>query len=102
MWLGTLASAEAAPFAYVTNANSNTVSVISTATNTVVGSPIPVGTAPTGEAVTPDGTKVYVTNQNGNTVSVISTATNTVVGSPIPVGNRPQGIAVTPDGTKVY
>jgi hypothetical protein len=38
MGLGALASpAEGAPFAYVTNANSNTVSV------TVVGSPIPVG-----------------------------------------------------------
>src|SRR5262249_58331827 len=31
---------------YVANENSNTVSVIDTATNTVVGSPIPVGRAP--------------------------------------------------------
>ena len=34
--------AEAAPFLYVTNEADNTVSVIDTATNTVVGSPIPV------------------------------------------------------------
>jgi YVTN family beta-propeller protein len=95
--------------AYVTNANSSSVSVIATATNTVVGSPIPVGNLPQGITVTPDGTKVYVANRNDNTVSVIATATNTVVGSPIPIpvlpsGFAPQpfGVAVTPDGTKVY
>ena len=38
--------AEAAPFLYVTNEADNTVSVIDTATNTVVGSPIPVGSVP--------------------------------------------------------
>ncbi len=79
-----------------------TVSVIATATNTVVGSPITVGNGPVGVAVTPDGSKVYVANAVGNTVSVIATATNTVVGSPIPVGDDPVGVAVTPDGSKVY
>ena len=34
-------SAEAEPFAYVANSGDNTVSVIDTATNTVVGIPIP-------------------------------------------------------------
>jgi YVTN family beta-propeller protein len=74
---------------YVTNQGSNTVSVIATATNTVVGSPITVGTNPEGVAVTPDGSKVYVANHGSNTVSVIATATNTVVGSPIAVGKQP-------------
>ena len=87
---------------YVANEGANTVSVISTATNTVIGSPIPVGNGPFGVAVTPDGSKVYVTNEADNTVSVISTATNTVIGSPIPVGMSPFGVAVTPDGSKVY
>jgi YVTN family beta-propeller protein len=72
--------------AYITNADSGTVSVINTATNTVVGSPITVGNLPQGVAVTPDGSKVYVANSNDGTVSVIATATNTVVGSPITVG----------------
>ena len=36
--------AEAHPFAYVTNSGSDTVSVIATASNTVVGDPILVGT----------------------------------------------------------
>src|SRR5208282_4097952 len=88
--------------AYITNANSGTVSVINTATNMVVGSPITVGNFPFGVAVTPDGSKVYVANQYDGTVSVIATATNMVVGSPITVGNGPVGVAVTPDGSKVY
>jgi YVTN family beta-propeller protein len=102
--------------AYITNRNQNasngTVTVIDTATNTVVGSPITVGIEPTGVAVSPDGSKVYITNTGpadfgpsnppGSTVSVIDTATNTVVGSPITVGQSPQGVAVSPDGSHVY
>jgi YVTN family beta-propeller protein len=88
--------------AYITNFNSNNVSVIATATNTVIGSPITVGSGPFGVAVTPDGSKVYVANLAGNTVSVIATATNTVIGSPIAVGSEPLGVAVSPDGSKVY
>ncbi len=87
---------------YVTNFFANTVSVIDTATNAVVGSPIPVGSQPTGVAATPDGSKVYVANEIGNTVSVIDTVTDTVIGSQIPVGNGPGGVAVTADGSKVY
>ena len=82
--------------AYVTNQNANTVSVIDTATNAVVGSAIPVGSEPVGIAITPDGTKAYVTNRNADTVSVINTATNAVVGSPITVGDLPFGIAICP------
>jgi YVTN family beta-propeller protein len=88
--------------AYITNSGDNTVSVIDTASNTVVGSQIPVNFGPQGVAVTPDGSKVYVTNAGSGTVSVIATATNTVVGSQIPVDFGPQGVAVTPDGSKVY
>jgi len=69
------------------------VSVIDTATNTVVGSPIPVGKDPYGIAITPDGSKVFVTNAADNSVSVISTATNTVVAVP-PVGTEPIGFGV--------
>src|ERR1700736_3417162 len=64
--------AEAAPFAYVANEHSNTVSVIDTATNTLVAT-IPVGTIPFAVAVTPNGKRVYVTNDGSNTVSVIGT-----------------------------
>jgi YVTN family beta-propeller protein len=87
--------------AYIPNRADNTISVIDTATNTVIAT-IPVGSLPAGVAVTPDGSKVYVANENGNNVSVIDTATNTVVGSPIPVGGTPICVAVNPDGSKVY
>jgi YVTN family beta-propeller protein len=88
-------------FAYVTNADDNTVSVIDTLTNTVIDT-IPVGNGPLGIAITPDGTRAYVTNFFfGNTVSVIDTLTNTVIDT-IPVGNFPEGIAITPDGTRAY
>jgi YVTN family beta-propeller protein len=80
--------------------NPGTVSVIDTATNTVTGSPIPVGRQPFGVAVTPDGSKVYVANDADGTVSVIVTTTNTV--TPISVGIGPVGVAATPDGSKVY
>ncbi len=82
--------------AYVTDANDGTVSVINTATNSVVGSPITVGSYPREVAVTPDGTKAYVTNFGSNNVSVINTATNAVVGSAITVGNGPFGVAICP------
>ena len=66
MTLGTR-PAEAGPFAYVTNAGSNTVSVIDTAGNTLVDA-IPIGQMPRGVAITPLGKFVYVTT-GGNTVS---------------------------------
>ena len=87
--------AEAKPFAYVTNAGANSVSVIDTATNTVVAT-VPVGFSPTGVAITPDGTRVYV---SGIPVTVIDTATNTVVAT-LPVSG---GVgAITPDGAHAY
>ena len=90
----------AAPFAYISNFASDTVSVIDTATNTVVAT-VPVGTRPYGVAVNPAGTFVYVTNQDSNNVSVIDTATNTVVAT-VPVGREPHGVAVNPAGTVAY
>jgi YVTN family beta-propeller protein len=74
-----------------------TVSVIATASNTVVAT-IPVGVLQA-VAVAPDGIHVYVTAGGG--VSVIATATNTVVAT-VPVGVAPEGIAVTPDGKHAY
>jgi YVTN family beta-propeller protein len=85
--------------AYVTNIDDNTVSVIDTATNTVTAT-VPVGLAPQGIVVTPDGAFAYVATLSG-TVSVISAATNTVVAT-VPVGPTPFGVAITPDGASVY
>ena len=85
---------------YVGTEYDNSVTVIATATNTVVAK-VAVGLNPVGVAVTPDGARVYVANYSENTVSVIATATNTVVAT-VPVGIHPQGVALTPDGTRVY
>ncbi len=86
--------------AYITNNADNTVSVINVATNTVTAT-IPVGHAPWGVSVSPDGNKVYITDANADTVSIINTATNTVSAT-IPVGHAPWGVSVSPDGNKVY
>ncbi len=90
--------------AYVANQSTNTVSVISTATNTVTAT-IPVGTNPAfvaaGPANTPAAGHLYVSNAGSNTVSVVDTATNKVTAT-IPVGSTPVGVAVSPDGTHVY
>jgi YVTN family beta-propeller protein len=64
--------------AYVTNSSSASVSVINTATNTVIAS-IPVGVFPVGGAITPDGARAYVTNGNDNDVTVINAASDTVI-----------------------
>ena len=62
---------------------------------------IPVGKAPFGITVTPDGKYVYVTNHEDNTVSIISTASQEVI-KVISVDKLPGGIAVSPDGKFVY
>jgi YVTN family beta-propeller protein len=87
----------AGTFVYVTNAGSfapyvkgkanGSVSVINTATNTVVAT-VPVGNAPHGVAVRPAGTFLYVANFGSNSVSVIDTTTNMVTAT-IKVGDGP-------------
>jgi YVTN family beta-propeller protein len=88
------------PYAYVANFGTSTVSVISTATNTVAAT-VTVGPNPLEVAVTPNGLYAYATNYTSGTVSVISTATNTVVAT-ITVGTNPQDVAVTPNGLYAY
>ncbi len=90
--------------AYVTygpDDGAGSVLVINTATDTLIGDPIEVGTGPWGIAIAPDGSRAYVANKESGTISVIDTATNTVettIGT-IPF---PYKIAMTPDGSSVY
>ena len=106
-WMSVLVlpvAATAAPFAYVTNQFSNTVSVIDVATETVVAT-INVGVEPAGIAITPDGKKVYVANHQSRSVSVINTATNSVTTTIVLGGgaaDRPYQVAIPQDGTKAY
>src|SRR5574341_2371603 len=75
--IGTLVAgvkAGAAPFAYITNSNDGTVTVIDTATEEVTGT-IVVGGVPWGVAVNRTGSRVYVA---GGSLSVIDASTATV------------------------
>ncbi len=84
--------------AYVTNNVGGTVSVIDTATNTVIDGPIDVGGLPLTVAVSPDGTRAYVANSPG-TVSVINTANNKLVTTVKFSDNAiPLALAVSPYG----
>ena len=98
---GAGAQAQEGPFVYVPNLNSNDVSIIDTATNTVAPATIPVGLVALAAAVRGDQSLVYVTNLGDNTVSVINTSINSVVAT-VPVGTAPTLIALSPDGTRAY
>src|SRR5262245_31467140 len=87
--------------AYVTNMASGTVSVISTATRTVIDT-IEVDTEPFGCALTPDGKTLYVANQSSDTVSVINTKNDKVLHTIDGVGVKPHGIAISADGDRVF
>ncbi|RYY86660.1 MAG: hypothetical protein EOO15_13905, partial [Chitinophagaceae bacterium] len=86
--------------AYITNAADDNVSVINTATNTVVAT-IAVGNSPRGATLSLDGSRLYVSNFSDGTVSMINTATNLVL-STITVGSGPRSLAVTPNGSTLY
>jgi gliding motility-associated-like protein len=88
-------------YAYITNQQAGTVSVVNTSTN-AVATTITVGQRPTGVAISPDGTKVYITNQSDNSISVISTITNKVTATFQLQISSPTGIALSPDGTRIY
>jgi YVTN family beta-propeller protein len=76
-------SVDHGPFAYALFAFNDVITVINTATNTIMGF-IPVGDSPNDIVFTPDGTRAYVTNFSDDNVQVIDTASHTVIGLPIP------------------
>jgi len=92
-------AAAAAPKAYVGLFKDDSVAVIDTAQNKVVGT-IPVPKGPHGLVITPDGRKVYVSSDGVSTVSVIDTASDRVIAS-IEVGANPHGLAISGDGRRV-
>jgi YVTN family beta-propeller protein len=64
---------------------------------------VPVGTTPTGVAVSPDGSQAYVTNNASGNVSVVSTASNTVTATiPTGSGSLPFGVIFNAAGTTAY
>src|SRR5262245_318601 len=99
---------------YVTNANSDTVSVIDTATDTVaktlaVGEGGPeqarlLGSSPNAVAVSPDGQTVFVANGAANAVAVVDAdgIGDDAVRGLIPTGWYPTAVAVDRSGTQLF
>jgi len=93
--------------AYITNSNTDTISIINIATNTVIGT-ITGFDGPSGMVI--NGTTAYVNNYgapgglgsgNGTTISVVNLNTNTITGT-ITVDQAPASLALTPNGAYVY
>jgi YVTN family beta-propeller protein len=93
---------------YVVNNTDQTISVISTLTNTVLGT-FASGQNATSIIVSPDGSRLYVGNGSGSgnqtLIRVISTASGATIGT-IGIGTAPTfatlGIAVSADGRRLY
>jgi YVTN family beta-propeller protein len=74
----------------------NSLEVIDTSSQRVIGSPVVVDKMPYAIAFDPVHNRMYVTNFQSDAVSVIDTNTNTIVGSPLVVGKSPVAIAFAP------
>jgi YVTN family beta-propeller protein len=81
---------------YVVNAGDDTVSIIDTNTNEVVGNPIEIGSEPNDIAYDPIHKLMYVVNAGDDTVSIIDTNTNRVVDSLVLRGVIPSNIVYDP------
>jgi YVTN family beta-propeller protein len=90
----------AAPFAYVANGMSNSISVIDTETN-VVTATVAAGQGPQGIAVSPDESRVYVASVGTARLLTMDAATNSIVGS-LSVGRGPVGVVLSADGRWIY
>ncbi len=87
-------------YAFITDSSGSNVSVINTASNTVV-STIPVGNTPIGVCTSPDGTKAYIVNQHDNNIYVINTYNYSRI-AVIYLSIYPYSCAMSPDGSKLY
>jgi YVTN family beta-propeller protein len=89
-------------FVYIANSESDTVSVLDSASNRIVGTiALPRGSGPVGLALSPGGRLLYAADGGSNRVSAISTQTGRIVVS-TRVGRQPLGVAVSPDGSTLY
>ena len=87
-------------YAYITNADDASVSVIDLNTRMITAT-LHTGTTPIYVAVSPDGSTVYISNFYSNDITVID-APYSFPQPSIKVGANPAGLAVTPDGTELY
>ncbi len=83
---------------YVTNPNSNNVTVIDGATNTTAT--VATGTTPVAASVNTVTNKIYISNAGSSNVTVIDGATNTT--TTVATGANPDSLAVNPITNKIY
>lgn len=107
------------PLAFVSNEDSDDVTVIDTATDSVVAT-VPVGQRPRGIRVSPDGSRVYVAvsgspkappgideetlpppDRAQDGIAVVEVATLKRVAK-LPSGPDPEQFAIHPDGSRIY
>jgi YVTN family beta-propeller protein len=81
----------------VSNAGTNSISVIDVATEQV--STVKVGSSPAGIALTASGTRALVACAGSNELSVVDVTSGKLLGT-FPTGTSPSGVAVTPDGSR--
>ncbi len=105
-----IAASPAGDYVFVTNTNSDTVSVIDTARDKVVetistrlSKDLPFGSSPNALAVGPSGKRLYVSNGTNNAVCVVDfdPGKSRVLGF-IPTAWYPAGIVLDPKGRSLY
>ena len=91
---------------YVPDANDDTITVIDTATDTVINTipvrpddRLPYGSQPVALTCSPDGETLYVANATNNAIAVIK---DQRLAGMIPVGWFPGAIQANKDGTKLF
>jgi YVTN family beta-propeller protein len=88
--------------AYVSNEESNTLSVIDRSTDRVVDV-VGVGNRPKGIVVSPDTSRAFVVNSHSHTLTVLDVKNNRVLHTVnLEIGGRPSDLVITPDGETLY
>lgn len=93
-------STTAKTYAYVTNQDDNTISVIDTSTGTVVATLNKIGTRPGMIVASHDGSRVYAAISGNREVLVLDTATNSKTF--VNISNPVDSIAISPDDRVLY
>jgi len=86
---------------WASNRGANSLSIISTASDSVVATFESGGEMPIRLKFTPDGKQVWVSNARSNAVTVFDAATRQLLDT-IEVGAVPVGILMTPDGQRAF
>lgn len=88
---------------YVVNDLESTISVVSTATNSVIDTwpTTLIGANPRAMALSPDGRRLYLSRQNGSLAAIDVSSKTVIADLNLGLGSI-FGVAASPDGTRVY